>query len=84
MKKITLKLSLMNIYNSNDNDLLSLYRKIRIHNDNIKLYIPTNIYNEYIEEYYNIQDEYLYGDINNYNQVNINFKSVITKVINYL
>lgn len=83
MNKITLKLNLMTIYNTND-DLLSLYRKIRIYNDDIKLYIPTNLYGEYINEYYNIQDEYLYGDVENHNKVKNNFFNTFNKIINNL
>jgi hypothetical protein len=62
--KQTLKLNLINIYNSNDTyDLISLYRKLRIYNDKIRLYTKDdNIYENYIAELYNILDEYMYGD----------------------
>ena len=48
--KQTLKLNLINIYNSNDTyDLISLYRKLRIYNDKIRLYTKDdNIYENYI------------------------------------
>lgn len=60
-----LKQSLTTIYNFNHNDdLISLYRKLRIHNDNIRLYTNDTIYQNYINELYAILDEYMYGDGN--------------------
>jgi len=63
ISKQTLKHNLLDIYNLNDNyDLISLYRKLRIYNDNIRLYTNEVIYQNYIGELYNILDEYMYGN----------------------
>ena len=69
VSKQTLKHNLLDIYNLNDTyDLISLYRKLTIYNDKIRLYTNDIIYNNYITELYNLLDEYMYGDgeLNNY------------------
>jgi hypothetical protein len=77
-----LKQNLTTIYNFHDNDdLISLYRKLRIHNDNIRLYTNDSIYQMYITELYSILDEYMYGDGNEDNIVKNKCYMVLRKVI---
>jgi hypothetical protein len=85
ISKQTLKLNLINIYNTNDTyDLISLYRKLRIYNDKIRLYTTEDIYENYIAELYNILDEYMYGDDEFNNEVKNKCCIALRKVIKYM
>jgi len=85
ISKQTLKLNLINIYNTNDTyDLISLYRKLRIYNDKIRLYTNEDIYENYIAELYNILDEYMYGDDEFNNEAKNKCCIALRKVIKYM
>jgi len=80
-----LKQSLTTIYNFNEtDDLIALYRKLRIHNDNIRLYTNETIYQNYINELYSILDEYMYGDGENDKNSRIKCCMAVRKVIKSL
>ena len=83
--KQTLKYNLIDIYNSNDTyDLISLYRKLRIYNDKIRLYTTEDIYENYISELYNILDEYMYGTGEFNNDAKNKCCIALRKVIKYM
>jgi hypothetical protein len=85
VSKQALKNNLINIYNSNDTyDLISLYRKLRIYNDKIRLYSREDIYENYITELYNILDEYMYGDGEFNNDAKNKCCIAVRKVIKYM
>jgi hypothetical protein len=85
VSKQVLKNNLINIYNSNDTyDLISLYRKLRVYNDKIRLYSREDIYENYITELYNILDEYMYGDEKFYNDAKNKCCIAVRKVIKYM
>lgn len=87
VSKQTLKSNLINIYNSNDSyDLITLYRKLRIYNDKVRLYTRDDIYQNYISELYNILDEYMYGESDSDFITNAKNNCLISlqKVIKYL
>lgn len=83
--KQTLKTNLINIYNYNDTyDLITLYQKLRIHNDKIRIYTREDIYENYISELYNILDEYMYGDGEFNNDAKNKCCMAVRKVIKYI
>ena len=85
VSKQALKNNLINIYNSNDTyDLISLYRKLRVYNDKIRLYSREDIYENYITELYNILDEYMYGDGEFNNDAKNKCCIAVRKVIKYM
>jgi hypothetical protein len=87
VSKQTLKSNLINIYNSNASyDLITLYRKLRIYNDKVRLYTRDDIYQNYISELYNILDEYMYGENDSDFITNAKNNCLISlrKVIKYL
>lgn len=85
VSKQALKNNLINIYNSNHTyDLISLYRKLRIYNDKIRLYSREDIYENYITELYNILDEYMYGDGEFNNDAKNKCCIAVRKVIKYM
>jgi hypothetical protein len=87
VSKQTLKSNLITIYNSNGSyDLITLYRKLRIYNDKIRLYTRDDIYQNYISELYNILDEHMYGenDIDFINDAKNNCLISLRKVIKCL
>lgn len=85
VSKQTLKSNLINIYILNNTyDLITLYRKLRIYNDKIRLYTRDDIYQNYISELYNILDEYMYGNGDFTNNAKNNCLISLRKVIKYL
>ena len=85
VSKQTLKHNLLDIYNLNDTyDLISLYRKLTIYNDKIRLYTNDIIYNNYITELYNLLDEYMYGDGESNNDAKNKCCIALRKVIKYI
>lgn len=85
ISKQVLKNNLINIYNLNDTyDLISLYRKLRVHNDKIRLYTREDIYENYINELYNILDEYMYGNGDYNNDAKNKCCIAVRKVIKYI
>lgn len=81
-KKQDLKYDLLNIYNNKENyTLISLYRELLIYNKKIQIYVSNDIYDNYINELYNIVDTYLYDqeNIEDYNGIN---KCLHTIIIN--
>jgi hypothetical protein len=85
VSKQTLKYNLLDIYNSNDTyDLISLYRKLNIYNEKIRLYTNDIIYNNYIIELYNLLDEYMYGDGELNNDAKNKCCIALRKVIKYI
>lgn len=85
ISKQTLKHNLLNIYNLNETyDLISLYRKLRIYNDKVRLYTTEEIYENYIAELYNILDEYMYGDGETYKISKNKCCVALRKVIKYI
>jgi hypothetical protein len=71
--KRELKNKLLNIYENKENyTIISLYRELLIYNNKIQIYVSSDIYDNYINELYDIVDTYLYNtenieDINNIN-----------------
>ena len=71
--KRDLKNKLLNIYENKENyTIISLYRELLIYNNKIQIYVSSDIYDNYINELYDIVDTYLYNtenieDINNIN-----------------
>ena len=85
VSKQTLKHNLLDIYNLNDTyDLISLYRKLNIYNDKIRLYTNDIVYNYYITELYNLLDEYMYGDGESNNDAKNKCCIALRKVIKYI
>ena len=85
VSKQTLKHNLLDIYNLNDTyDLISLYRKLTIYNDKIRLYTNDIVYNNYITELYNLLDEYMYGDGESNNDAKNKCCIALRKVIKYI
>ena len=71
--KRELKNKLLNIYENKENyTIISLYRELLIYNNKIQIYVSSDIYDNYINELYDIVDTYLYNtenieDVNNIN-----------------
>lgn len=72
--KRELKNKLLNIYENKENyTIISLYRELLIYNNKIQIYVSSDIYDNYINELYDIVDTYLYNTENiedNNNNIN--------------
>lgn len=85
--KLYLKCKLITIYKDYESyDLISLYRNLLKYNKDIRRFINNNeLYEKYINELYNIIDEYAYGNENNdIEKIKDDFIIIIQKVINNL
>ena len=71
--KRELKNKLHNIYENKENyTIISLYRELLIYNNKIQIYVSSDIYDNYINELYDIVDTYLYNTENIEDSNNIN------------
>lgn len=71
--KRELKNKLLNIYENKENyTIISLYRELLIYNNKIQIYVSSDIYDNYINELYDIVDTYLYNTENIEDSNNIN------------
>jgi hypothetical protein len=82
-KKEILKNNLFILYNSNY-DLLTLYRNSIKYNNSLRIYIKDDLYKCYEQEIYNVLDEYLYGELENQENVKKSFYQTIKIIIQNL